>query len=138
MKTLIAILLLIPSLSWGEKIKFYLDCKEKMLIPYKNGDDHFLFAYDININTSKPKKSSMYNYSYSPMGDFEDKLTFVDNDRVNFIFKSVNYQGRGLKLDEDYYMQYSVNIKTFQVSTRMMSVSNKILSPSKKDNCKRI
>ena len=47
MKTLLALLLLIPSLSWGEK--FYLSCKSNKLEDFENGKtEYFDPTYQIN------------------------------------------------------------------------------------------
>ena len=122
MKTLLALLLLIPSLSWGEKIEIYLDCKDKMPIPMKSGQDHWLFAYDVKINTSKPNKSNVYYYWFSPHGDSEEKLTFLNNDRINYYFRGKIRDDGHLfnpKVMDDWFEEIAINIKTFHVTTRM-------------------
>ena len=125
MKTLLALLLIIPSLSWGEKIEIYLDCKEKMPITKKSGQDHWLFAYDVKINTSKPNKSTVYYYWFSEYGDSEEELTFLNNDRINYYFRGKIRDDGHLfgdpKIPDDWYEETSINIKTFHVTVRMKS-----------------
>ena len=67
----------------------------------------------------------MFYYSYTPHGDYEDKLTFLNNDRVNYYFRGEirddGYLFKDPNVLDDWFEETSINIKTFHVTVKMKS-----------------
>ena len=87
MKTLIAILLIIPSLSWGEDIKLSCDYVDEMI--NEDGDTSFNFIFkNPHIFIFNSNDKSLIRYY-----DYGNKEYYLDNEKSNeniFFFRYEN------------------------------------------------